>query len=52
MTVHLPVWHSDCTRARFAVLVSRSDELVSARFPAKVGCEVFVWALLLLVFVV
>jgi len=27
MTVYLPVWHSDYTRARFTVLVSFSDEL-------------------------
>ena len=27
MAVYLPVWHSHCTRARFAVLVSCSDEL-------------------------
>jgi len=27
MTVHLPVWHSHCTRARFTVLVSCSAEL-------------------------
>jgi len=27
MTVYLPVWHSQCTRARFKVLVSCSDEL-------------------------
>jgi len=27
LTVHLPVWHSHCTRVRFTVLVLCSDEL-------------------------
>jgi len=27
MTVYLPVWHSNCTRARFTILVSRNGEL-------------------------
>jgi len=27
MAVYFQVWHSNCTRARFTVLVSCSDEL-------------------------
>jgi len=52
MTVHLPLWHSHCTRARFTLLAWSSDQLVSVPFRAKVVCEAFVRTLLLLFFIV
>jgi len=52
MTAYLPVRNLHCTRARFIVLVSCSDELASAPFPAKVGCEACLLTALLLVFIV
>jgi len=33
MTVHFPVWYSHCTRARFTVLASCSDELTVRSCP-------------------
>ena len=51
MTVHLPVWHSHCTRARFTVLVLCDSELAFAHvrlFTCRGGCEriVVIWSLL------
>jgi len=43
LTVHLPLRHSHCTRARFTVLVTCSDELynslMSTTSPAEAGCQ-------------
>jgi len=56
MPVYIPAWHSHCTRARFTVLVSCSDELRTVhscplicllRQVAKLGKELFhYWPLL------
>jgi len=56
MTVYFQVWHSHCTRAKFTVLVSCLDELLTARscplyLPAEAVRETWERSVLLLAFV-
>jgi len=56
LTVYLPVWHPQCTRTRFTVLVLCSDEFAVNSYPllclsAEASCETCVYIVLLLAFI-